>query len=152
VTWGMSEVFRRLLKDYPFNEWLEAADGCDVCGARYQVRVVEVDETGVFGSLEWRITHSPGCPGSFDEETGEEVSSQSGEDVVGWEFTPEPFTFMGRQYYPLKSRANVGPCLECGRLVVGVPLILFIDGGEKGELDFCWKCARKLGITRLIKR
>ena len=51
---------------------------------------------------------------------------------------------------PLKARGNIGPCLACSCLVVGVPLILFIDEGRKGEFDFCFKCASGLGLLEEI--
>jgi len=73
-------------------------------------------------------------------------------DFAGWEFMDKTFRFRGREYYPLKSRANVGPCLNCGRLVVGVPLILFIDEGRGGELDFCFECVEKLGILGGLRK
>jgi len=72
-------------------------------------------------------------------------------DVAGWEYMKEPFKFNGREYYPLKCRANIGLCLECGKLIVGAPLILFIEEGRKGELDFCWSCAKKLGILEMMR-
>jgi len=133
------------LKDYLRDEWMEAADGCDLCGAVYQVRVNWVDDTGCFGDIVYRISHTDECP-----ERWESVSEEEGEesDYAGWEFMENPFTFKGKQYYPLKSRANIGPCLECGKLIIGVPLILFIDEGKGGELDFCWSCAEKLGILK----
>jgi hypothetical protein len=145
-------MFNRLLRDFPLHEWFEAADGCDICGAKYEVMIVSIDKEGVFGFVKWRITHKPDCPDRFNEETGEEEAFQYGDDVAGWEFMPEPFTIQGKQYNPLKSRANIGPCVNCGRLVIGVPLILFIEKGKKGELDFCFECVKRLGIMEMIKR
>jgi hypothetical protein len=148
----MSEPFHKLLKDFPRDVWFEAADGCEVCGAKYYVNIVELDKDGVFGFIQWAITHKPDCENRFIEDVDEEETAEFDLEPAGWEFMPKTFTFHGKQYYPLKSRANVGPCLECGRLIIGVPLILFIDKGVKGELDFCWECAKKLGIMAMIKR
>jgi hypothetical protein len=142
-----------LLKDFPVYEWFEAADGCEFCGAPYRVMVTDLDESGCFGSVEWELEHKTDCTEVFDEGSEEEYGGvDHGEDVVGWEFMPEPFTFHGKQYYPLKSRANVGPCVSCGKLIIGVPLILFIDKGRKGELDFCPECVKRLGIMEMIRK
>lgn len=147
----MSEPFHKLLKDFKLNEWFKAADGCEFCGASYRVMVTHVDGSGCFGSVEWELEHKTDCTEAFNEED-EYWPVEHGEDIAGWEFMPEPFTFKGKQYYPLKSRANVGPCLECGRLIIGVPLILFIDEGRKGELDFCPGCVKRLGIMELVRK
>lgn len=141
---------RKLLKDYPRDEWMEAADGCESCGAKYQVKVSWVDDAGIFGDVVARVEHREDCPKRYDEWTGEDVETEEVIDVAGWEYMEEPHTLLGREYYPLKSRANIGPCLECGRLVIGVPLILFIDQGRGGQLDFCFECAEKLGILRAL--
>jgi len=143
---GEAEV-KKLLKDYPFNEWMEAADGCDVCGAKYQVRITYIDKKHNFGDVEYKIHHKPDCPDGI--ELGE---MEEGLDVAGWEYMPKPFKFRGKIYYPLKSRANIGPCLECGRLVIGAPLILFIKEGYGGQLDFCFECAKKLKILEGLRR
>jgi len=149
----LSGPFHKLLKDFRLNEWFEAADGCEACGAKYKIRVLDVDKDGVCGTVEWAITHSAECPERFDDDLEEEPAvTESDMDVAGWEFMPNTFTFRGKQYYPLKSRANIGPCLSCGKLVIGVPLILFIDKGRKGELDFCWNCVKRLGIMEIIKK
>lgn len=140
---------KKVLRDYPLREWMEAADGCDYCKAKYQVRVTWVDETGCFGDVEYRISHREDCPERFDD-GGTNVRSI---DIAGWEYHDKPLgTFRGVEYYPLKSRTNVGPCLECGKLVVGVPLILFIDEGRGGELDFCFSCAKEKGILDLLQK
>jgi hypothetical protein len=151
----MSEPFHKLLKDFPRDEWFEAADGCEVCGAKYKVRVIQL-YSATFGEVEWAIRHKPDCPERFIEDMDEFVddidNTESDWDNAGWEFMPEPFTFRGKQYYPLKSRANIGPCLECGRLIIKVPLIFFINEGRKGELDFCRECATRLGIMEMIRK
>jgi len=145
---------RKLLKDFPLHEWMEAADGCEFCKAKYQVQVTWVDETGSFGDVEYKILHKVDCPGKYEgyeDEPDEAFEFQTNTDVAGWEFMDQPFNLRGKLYYPLKSRANVGPCLKCGKLVIGVPLILFIDGGKGGELDFCFDCAQESGILEGAK-
>lgn len=135
----------KLLKDYPRNVWMEAADACGFCGAKYQVKVTWVDERGCFGDIEWKIPHKDDCHELIYEEESE------GNDIAGWEFHDKVYSLMGREYYPLKTRANIGPCLQCRKLVVTVPLILFLDGGNEGELDFCFGCAKTLGILDQLK-
>lgn len=131
----------KMLKDYPRNKWMEAADGCDFCGAKYQLMITSVDETGNFGTIQVKIKHNEGCY-EMEMYSDEEVR----EDIVGWEFFYKPVKILGKEYIPIGKRANIGPCLNCGKLVVGVPFILFIDRGKGGELDFCFTCAQKLGI------
>jgi len=144
-------LFRELLKDFPFRKWLDAADCCEFCGARYQVRVTYVDESGCFGDVEYRISHAEDCAERFDEETGEELKpAEFTFDVAGWEFVDKPVTILSKQFLPLKARANIGPCLECGK-TIGIPLILFIDEGRGGELDFCQKCFEQLGLLNQLK-
>lgn len=140
----MSEI--KLLKDFPKNQWLEAADGCEYCKEKYNVMVTWVDETGAFGDIVKKLEHKEDCPERFDYETGVEQGQILLHDIAGWEFMDKPVKLFGKKFIPLKSRANVGPCLSCWKLVVGVPLILFIDKGRGGELDFCFTCAQKLGI------
>jgi len=118
------------LLDFKVNELYDAADRCGDCGGKVVYRITWVDpDCGYVGEIEWECLE---C-GAWDT------------DIVGWRQADEPVEFMGRKFYPLTHRANVGPCLNCGRLVVGVPLILFLDKGEKGELDFCWRCVRREG-------
>jgi len=150
----MSGSFHKLLKDFPMNVWMDAADTCEFCGAKYQVKITWVNEQGTLGDVEWRVKHAKNCPSLDTEPEIQQVVNRLGfvgdVDVAGWEFMPKPFELKGKQYYPLKSRANIGPCLECGKLIIGVPLILFIDEGRGGELDFCWQCVKRLGLLEMI--
>ena len=141
----------KVLKEYPVGIWFEAADECEYCKSKYEVRIHKVDKTGRFGTVEWRIHHKPDCPEVTEYLEGAPVTEISSMDFAGWEYMENPVAFKGKLYYPLKSRANIGPCLECGRLIVGAPLILFIEEGRKGELDFCWSCAKKLGILEMMR-
>jgi len=133
------------LKDYPRNEWMDAADFCEVCGARHQVRVKEVQSDGLYGVVEINERHGPGCPMRF------EAYPYERSDHAGWEYASESVELLGREYTPLKARGNVAPCLGCGKLIVGVPLILFLDEGLGGELDFCFNCAMELGILDKLR-
>jgi len=137
---------RKLLKDYPVKTRIEAAGGCQYCGAKYEVVITFVDESGCFGDVEYSVRHREDCPEGLDEEEGRWHEVQSGSDVAGWEYMDKPVKFFGLEFYPLKSRVNVGPCLICGKLVIGVPLILFLNQGRKGELDFCFPCVQEYGM------
>ena len=48
----------KILKEYPRDEWLEAADECEYCKSKYEVRIHEVDESGCFGTLDLQHSHS----------------------------------------------------------------------------------------------
>lgn len=136
-----------MLKDYIKNEWLEAADRCEYCGAKYVTKITWVDETGCVGDVEWRVYHSSECPDLLELDVEAVNPKFIGDfDVAGWEFMKNTVKVAGKEFTPLKSRANIGPCLNCGKLIVGVTLILFINHGKGGELDFCFPCAKKLGL------
>jgi len=133
------------LGDYPVGEWMEAADFCEVCGAQHRVKVTEVHGDGLHGVVEIAERHGPGCPMRF------EAPMYERREAAGWEYASESVELFGREFTPLKARGNVAPCLGCGRLIVGVPLILFLDEGRGGELDFCFNCALKLGVIDRLR-
>jgi len=130
-----ADAVKRLLRDYPLNVWLDAADECPECFHTLRVRVVWLDDDGLFGNVE---VHCPECGDSYV-------------DLAGWTLAEEPFSLRGRLFYPIVSISNVGPCLNCWKLIPGAPLILFIDGGRGGELNFCFECAHKLNILEDLK-
>jgi len=116
------------LHDFKLNKIYEAADRCDECGGAIFFKITWIDpETHDIGQIEWECSR---C-GINDI------------DTVGWTVADKPVEFMGKQFHPLTARANIGPCLNCGKLVIGVPLILFLNEGRKGELDFCFTCVKK---------
>lgn len=125
------------LKIFPLNIPFDAADECQNCGGKLRVKIEAALE---------RTHHSVGNVSWECQQCGD-----SGEDIVGWQLAEEPVKILGKEFYPIISRANVGPCLNCGKLVIGAPLILFLDEGRKGELDFCFSCAEKLGILDQLK-
>ena len=136
---------KKLLKDYPFNTWMDAADGCDFCGAIYKVRVISINKKMGCGDVEYKLTHKEDCPERYEE--GETVEDW---DIAGWAYMDKPVNFNGKEYYPLRWRSNIGPCLECGKLIVGAPLIIFLHNGKGGSLEFCLKCAKETGILDKI--
>ena len=136
----------RLLGDYPRGTWIEAADGCDVCGARHQVRLLGVE--GPYGEAQVRITHRPHCPAACDEdpEGPDGYRVRGRRESAGWEYCGQSVVLGGREWTPIAARAGVSLCLGCGRLVVDSLIILFVDEGRGGELDLCLGCALELGV------
>ena len=133
------------LKDYQSGEWMDAADFCEMCGARHQVKVKEVQSDGLYGVVEIMERHGPGCPMRL------EAYPYERSDHAGWEYASETVKLFGREFTPLKARGNVGSCLCCWKLIVGVPLILFLDEDRGGELDFCFNCALELGVIDKLR-
>lgn len=127
---------------------MEAADGCEFCGVKYEVKVTCVDKTGDFGDVSYSIKHRDYCPERQDPFMGE-TAIDVFHDIAGWDFSDRKLHMAGKEWPTLKVRANIGPCLNCWKLVVGVPLILW-PGDGKVELDFCFKCAEELGILKGI--
>ena len=125
------------LKNFPLNTPFDAADECECCGGKLRVQITWVDPNSdhSIGNVSWE------CQQCGDK----------GEDVAGWALSKKPVNMFGKEFYPIISRANIGPCLNCGKLVVGVPLILFLEKGRRGELDFCFPCAKDLGILDRLK-
>lgn len=125
------------LKDFPLNTPFDVADECPGCGGKLRATVTFTDPESdhTFGDVFWEC----------------QQCGDNGRDIVGWKLSETPVKIMGKEFYPITSRANVGPCLNCGKLVIGVPLILFLDQGRNGELDFCFPCAEKLGVLKGLK-
>ena len=125
------------LKNFPLNTPFDAADDCQNCGGKLGVTITYTDpDSGhTFGDLFWECKQ---C-------------GAGAHDVVEWQLSEKPVKMFGKEFYPIIARANIGPCLNCGKLVVGVPLILFLEKGRRGELDFCWSCAKELGILDQLK-
>ena len=137
-------VVVKQLKDYPLKEWMEAADGCDYCKAKAQIMVTWIDESGDFGDVHIQYKHEDDCSIEFGDQFSDNI------DVAGWEFSSKILKIAGEEIPTLKSRMNIAPCLSCWKLVVGVPLILWLEDGSV-EMDFCFPCAEKLGILDQLK-
>lgn len=128
------------LKDYPVHEWMETADGCIYCGAKHEIMILDVNESGDLGDIKIRRHHEEDC---FDPES-EDVF-----DVCGWVFSHSKLHIVGREFPTLRSHLNAVPCLNCWKLIVGVPVILFLENGEY-EADFCDTCIQELGILEMM--
>lgn len=46
----------KLLKDFPLDAWMDAADCCEYCDAKTAVKVVFVDDSGTFGGKRGKRT------------------------------------------------------------------------------------------------
>lgn len=125
---------------------MEAADGCEFCGAKYFVRVIS-EEDG-FGSVEIRITHEEiAIPCTITMSTDPIIENPVIRmDMAGWEYSERVLEIAGRQYPTFRARSNVGICVACERFVVGVPLILFLEDG-KYQADFCFECAEEISAS-----
>jgi len=144
ITMDQPKAPLKRLKDYPLKVWQPAADTCEFCGAPYQVQVSWVDETGNFGTVIFKADHKPDCQ--------RDMGDQTEEDVAGWLFSENTVHLFAKEWTPIKARANVGPCLNCWRLIVGTPIILFLQEGKAGEIDVCVKCAEETGILKALIR
>ncbi len=128
------------LKDYPIHEWMETADGCIYCGAKNEIMILAVDESGDMGDIKIRRHHREDClEPEFDEVF----------DICGWVFSHRKFHIADKEFPTLMSRLNTGPCLNCWKLIVGIPVILFPESGEY-EIDFCDACVEELGILKAM--
>ncbi len=126
----MTEMTKQLA-EYPLNQWIEAAGECPQCNSKQvQVMLTWLDKSGNLGDVTIKCL----------------TCGFSDYDLAGWKVGSKAVTILGKQYTPLTSRANVGSCVVCDRIIVGVPLILFINEGRGGELDFCTECAEKTGV------
>ena len=146
------EPFRQLLKDFIREAWVPAADSCEYCKAKYNVRIKHVNASGTDGIIEWDVQHGPDCSRRFYPEEAVGLDPETSTDMVGWTFSEKLVHVCGKNFHPLISRGNIGPCLNCGRLVIGVPLILFLGEGRDGQLDFCWNCAEGLGLLKALTK
>ncbi len=131
------------LADYPIGKPFEAADGCQFCSSKYQVTITEVDDAGMWGTVEYSLAHEDDCPDRWLLDDSNEI------DILGWTFSPLRVAFGDWNGQPLASRPNVGPCLNCWRLIIGVPLILFDPNGAY-QMDFCFECVENLQLMNLM--
>ena len=144
----------KLLKDYPQGQWIPAADACQSCGAPKEVRVTYVDDSGRAGSVEIRAHHRKDC----FESAGE---MEEGDDIAAWNFfLPRIFirnkavSAYASWFYAFSDVSNISPCVNCWRLVTGVPLILFGPDQKnvQWEIHFCDDCVKLLGIDKMLTR
>jgi hypothetical protein len=129
----------KLLKEYAREVWHEAADTCQDCGARYEVRVEEVDGAGEAGIVRVRAPHREACDHGEDDHQREEA---------GWSLTGGYLTFLGQDFALLDGYLDVLACVGCERFIVTMPLLVF---AHAGLLAFCHSCARQWGIVGSLR-
>ncbi len=101
---------KKRLRDFPRDEWIEAAGLCghfdDEDGVECEEKVEVTIQKGEEADTAWMQIR---CDGGHTEE-----------DVVGWKVNDEPVSLgsLGN-FFPLLSRANCGYCASCGRIIVG---------------------------------
>ncbi len=128
----------RRIGDYPQGEWLEAADACQDCGAHFEVNIEDLVEADA-ATVRVRAAHRDGCEWA-EEEPGAGVTD------AGWGLADVRIELGGQTYQLLDWYLDVMACCGCERLMVGVPLLIFPEGGI---LALCWSCAKQWGILDL---
>lgn len=136
---------KKRLKDFPVGEWIRAAGLCGYfddedsleCEGRTEVKIGKSEEA----DIAWMMIR---CDNGHTDE-----------DVVGWKVGEKPVS-LGKvgNFYPLLSRANNAYCASCGLIITGVPLILWGPNAPENvqwEVNFCWQCAGKLDLSRMLK-
>ena len=71
---------------------MEAADGCDYCGAKIKVMVINVDKSGDFGDVHVQYQHEEDCLDVEQDGFGDHI------DIAGWEFSLGPSRSRGRDF------------------------------------------------------
>lgn len=94
---------------------VETADTCDECGSRILMRITWVDKSGNLGYAEYW------CPRCGWVE----------EDFIGWKYSEEHVNILGMSLRPYVAVSNIRLCHVCGRPIVSVPSVIFIERG-------CW--------------
>jgi len=134
----------KVLKDYPINVWLQAADDCHYCRAPVEIVLLNREEPARAMA---RVHHQIGCSAAElrrDEDAG--ASIQKKMISVGWEY-PESLrtlNFRGANLPIIRTHVEAVPCLLCWRIVTGGPIVYFIPqhfGG--GLLTFCNFCVER---------
>lgn len=121
----------KLLADFEIGKEYTSADKCKKCGEHYSVIIIDVTKHGKLGFAHYA------CDCGDDD------------DIAGWEYYKKTIVVDGIEFYPLKWKANIVICHNCEKFIVGIPLILF---PKKRELNFCWDCAKSLGILDKITK
>jgi hypothetical protein len=114
-------------------KWIEAAGTC----------TFQSDEYGSECGAKMMVMVKDGW-GIFKCEKGHED-----EDAIGWTYYSQPVVFQGQYYLPFSKRSNRAHCVNCGRIVYEIPLILWGPNAPekvKWELNFCFHCVHTLGI------
>ena len=135
---------RKVLKDYPINVWLQAADDCTDCMAPVEIILLDREEPA---RAMTRVHHRRGCS-TIKLRKDLDVTPSILEKMisVGWEYSESlrAFNFRGMNISTIMTHSEAVPCLVCWRIVTGGPIVYFIPqhlGG--GLLTFCKFCVEK---------
>ncbi len=135
-----------VLKDYPINVWLQAADDCTGC--RAPVEIILLDRKEPARAIT-RVHHQVGCS-AIDLRRGRDLDRSGSIPKkiisVGWEYHEDlrTFNFKGMNLATIRTHVEAVPCLICWRIVTSGPIVYFIPqhlGG--GLLSFCKFCVEK---------
>ena len=141
----------KLLKNYEFDEWMEAADGCEFCKARYEVLITYVDEAGTAGDIDFKITHEIECQVTLEDPNGPTTVTIGASDIAGWGFATNKKGALkygrvcGHMFPSFAWTINNTPCVRCWRFIVDVPVTLFT---KDISFNFCFECAQELDIFK----
>lgn len=66
--------------------------------------------------------------------------------IVEWE--DKYIEICGKKYRALKNWVNITICVECGKVIMDVPLIVWDEEGS--ALTFHFECAQKIGLLEKL--
>lgn len=134
----------KVLKDYPINVWLQAADDCPGCRAPMQMILLDREEPA---RAITRVHHQVGCS-TIGRRRDMDANASILKKIisVGWKYPENLRTvnFMGVTLPTIRTHVEAVLCLFCWRIVTTGPLVYFIPhhlGG--GLLTFCKFCVEK---------
>ena len=135
---------RKVLKDYPVNLWLQAADDCTGC--RAPVEIMLLHHSAPTKAIT-RVHHRRGCSTiELRKVLDSDVSILKKIISVGWEYPQSLRTlnFRGVKFPIIRTHDEAVPCLICWRIVTSGPIVYFLPQhlGE-GLLTFCKFCVEK---------
>ena len=140
----MERKMPKVLKDYPMNVWLQAADDCTGCRAPVEIMLLHYREPT---KAITRVHHRRGCSTiELRRDLDARASILKKIISVGWEYPKSlrTFNFRGVNISTIRTYVEAVPCLLCWRIVTGGPIVYFIPqylGG--GLLTFCKFCVEK---------
>lgn len=106
----------------------------------------------VTGEDEEFCDHEWGEPEKVSEEIWRCKCKKCGfeqEEALFQQFWPrKTIKIKGKAYRALKRWGNISQCVECGKVIFDVPLILWDKKDPSKAVSFCWKCVEKLELIK----
>ena len=134
----------KVLKDYPIDVWLQAADDCPGC--RAPVEMILLDRKEPARAIT-RVHHQVGCS-TIELRRDMDANASTLQKIisVGWKYPENLRTvnFRGVNLPTIRTHVEAVLCLLCWRIVTSGPIVYFIPqhlGG--GLLTFCKFCVEK---------